>query len=58
MPLAGMAEQLLISLIRIVCGVHVKGCYFCSVSFHAHIWLVIDFRDVSPPVWEDVEETK
>ena len=20
--------------------------YLCSVSFHAHIWLVIDFRDV------------
>ena len=24
--------------------------YLCAVSFHAHIWLVIDFRDVLPPV--------
>ena len=24
--------------------------YLCGVSFHAHIWLVIDFRDVRTPV--------
>ena len=29
--------------------------YLCGVSFHAHIWLVIDFRDVSPSVREDRE---
>jgi hypothetical protein len=43
----GYMEQMLIPLIHAVTSVWETGAIFAHVSFHAHIWLVIDFRLVS-----------
>ena len=45
-----MLEQILIPLTHHCGAVWKTGGIFVRVSFHAHIWLVIDFRVVSPLV--------
>ena len=38
-------EQILKSMQRDYLSAGLNMAYLCAVSFHAHIWLVIDFRE-------------